>query len=151
MRESDHCCAETAAVTGRECRTLEIAGVSPGCAMLELAADAGVPAETVYLGAGLLRRVARTDPQLREDLLHLETASGFVSGRVDASDAALTRAMLVYATCVCLANKAYGHSRLPTQRMCLRRWAHELTARLTSASSLTRLEIGCLTALGWRL
>lgn len=146
MGESWHCCGVDAAVPG-----LEIVGVRPGCAMLELAADAGVPAEAVHLGAGLLRRVARTDARLASDLPLIERGCGWLCGRVDASNLALTMVMIVYATCVCLANKAYGHVKLPKQRLCLRRWTHELTGRLTPAPLLRQLELGCLAALGWRL
>jgi hypothetical protein len=131
---------------------MEIAGVDPGCAMLELAADAGVPADAVYLGAGLLRRLALKQAWLRLGIAtSIETSSGFLRGRVDAGDPALTHVMLVYATCVCLANKAYGCAVTSSQRLCLRRWAHELTARLAPPALLADMELGCLTALGWRL
>lgn len=132
---------------------VDIAGVDPGCAMLELAADAGVPSDAVYLGAGLLRRLARTQAWLRAGIAASIEApdSGFLRGRVDASDLALTRVMLVYATCVCLANKAYGCVVTSAQRLCLRRWAHELTSRLAPPALLADMELGCLTALGWRL
>ena len=132
---------------------VDIAGVDPGCAMLELATDAGVPADAVYLGAGLLRRLARTQAWLRAGIVtSIETPdSGFLRGRVDAGDPALTHVMLVYATCVCLANKAYGCAVTSSQRLCLRRWAHELTARLAPPALLADMELGCLIALGWRL
>lgn len=120
--------------------------------MLELAADAGVPADAVYLGAGLLRRLALKQAWLRLGIAtSIETSSGFLRGRVDAGDPALTHVMLVYATCVCLANKAYGCAVTSSQRLCLRRWAHELTARLAPPALLADMELGCLTALGWRL
>lgn len=129
-----------------------ITGVDPGCAMLELAADAGVPAEAVYLGAGLLRRVVHAEAHLLGDIGLIETPSPkFLRGRVDPSNLALTKVMLVYATCVCLANKAYGHLETPRQRLCLRRWAHELTDHVVAPDLLLEIEAGCLAALDWRL
>lgn len=131
---------------------LDIAGVDPGCVMLDLAADAGVPADAVYLGAGLLRRLARTQEWLRAGTALIETpGSEFLRGRVDAADPDLTHVMLVYAACVCLANKAYGCTVASSQRLCLRRWVHEITARLAPAALLADVELGCLAALGWRL
>jgi hypothetical protein len=130
---------------------LDIAGVDPGCAMLDLAAHAGVPSDAVYLGAGLLRRLARTEAWLGASISVIETPSGFLRGRADAEDLTLTNVMLLYAACVCLANKAYGRMVTSAQRLCLRGWAHELTTHPAPVALLADMELGCLVALGWRL
>lgn len=123
--------------------------VDPRCAMLELAADVGVPEESVRLGAGLLRRIMETHPDLPCPILEGGRVRGVECGEEAPFDDKC--GMLLYAACVSLANKAYGWTVTWSQRTALRRWGKDILGLTLNQESLVQLELACLHKLDWKL
>lgn len=128
---------------------VRVVEVDPECEMLRLAADVGVPEESVRLGAGLLQRIMDFHPALPCAILRDGRVRGIECGKDAPFDDKC--GMLMYAACVSLANKAFGWTVTWPQRMALHRWAKDILGITLPRKSVVQLELACLHKLDWKL